>query len=99
MSEKLDAPTPEHAEHIQWEGSDRVVIRPEEYEELYQAAMLASPHPAPALPADWVAVPREATTAMMESARSLGANDSWVTANWDAMLAAAPPIKPQGGEA
>lgn len=53
MSDKLDAPHPDHAEHIQWEGSDRVVIRPEEYEELYRAAMLVASHPTPALPADW----------------------------------------------
>jgi len=36
VPEEVSWPTPEHAQHIQFEGCDCVVMSPEEYEELYR---------------------------------------------------------------
>jgi hypothetical protein len=40
---ELNAPHPDHAEGIQWEGSTRLAISPEDYQELWDAAHRASP--------------------------------------------------------
>lgn len=71
----------------------------------FPIALYTSPRPAPALPADWVAVPREPTEEMLVTAvftRTRAHEDANVRKVlgdiYKAMLAAAPPIKPQGGE-
>ena len=41
--EPLDAPHPDYAEYITFEGSTRIVISPDDYEQLYNAATRRAP--------------------------------------------------------
>lgn len=54
-------------------------------------ALYTSPHPTPALPADWVAVPREPTQAMLDAGYYPAVQNRGCKSVWGTMLAALPP--------